>query len=728
MKRCERIGIFGLAVLFLVAFAGCKQASLSGNASLESIKVAGVSATLGTPAKTWSDAIAGAGEVYLAYNQLADAAVEVACADKNAEVYYASAKPGVTPSFAQTSTFSFDSYDVVFIEVFSESHDVFNVYAVTVIKKTPVIKDITLAGRSASGGTQTNGVPIQQFGTGLGKPGASWNDTAISEGSVWFGSSQANTALALVVSPEVSDTTYQYAVTADGTTEPSFVDSAASMTITPTDGKYLYLKSTNASTEAAETAFYKIKLVQKKDSLGLSSVSINGVTAGIGVMGTSSFPGNEYYGSYSKGAELATNGSGYVSINKADPSVAVVVTAVAADPSIAISYSHTTTERNYLLSFSDSNNLGTLPNNEFIALQVVSEIGEKGWYKFRIRTGNDEAVLTAVTFNSEAITLPVAGTAWNASLATVAWQSTLALPLDTTVGITGASRMATVTWGTSASATTAPTTWSSAVLSQVSTGTYIGVRVVSENLGVTTYYRFQAAYGNKASGMSAITFNGDSVSPVAATSWAAATALEWKPASKQTQAVIGGTPEADTAVRYGTSSDNATAPTNWASSATISNLLSNTWIGIEVTSQDKTNIQYYKVRYLYGSNATPTFSGVTVGGVAPSGLGTVSTTAPTAKPADTSAGAISLTLDQTKGDVVFADVLANTTVEYGVASMVDMYPAYPGWWVVWTMPTAWRTTGPAADAGMTAGQYLTIRAYSEDRTVVNYYLVKVAIQ
>ena len=405
--KMVKTGIALAAAMIVMALAGCPQPEgLSSDANLSKVTVAGIQASLGTPSEDWAVAAENAGKVYLAFTEMNGAAVAASKGESGQTVYYSHVKPGVMPYFERAAQFNFESQDFLYIEVFSANHDRFLIYAIEVLKKTPAITDITLGGRSAAGGAQLNGIPIQQFGNGVGTPGSAWNDSAIQAGEVWFGTSQSGSALPLTVSAESEGTSWKYAVTNDAAADPSsaFADSADSVNITPVDGKYLYIQSSMEAGGQTETAYYKIKLAAKSDDLAISGVTINDQGVTPGTMGTHSFPGSEAWGNYSNGAELAANNGGLAIVGSGN--TAQVTIAITGKPEgSAIRYGYTQTERDYLVDFSNTTGtLSNVPSGSYIALEVTSELGTTGWYKFRVFEQDIDATVSAVTVGTVDIT------------------------------------------------------------------------------------------------------------------------------------------------------------------------------------------------------------------------------------------------------------------------------------------------------------------------------------
>ena len=355
------------------------------NAALrvDGVTIAGEAVTLAAPGTSVDKAELA--HLYLPKAKLANAQVAVT-PDANV-TYGVVAVAGVAPDSYGTTALALNPEDVVVIKKTVDGDDCY--FQIAIHVTIPEIRDIVLDGRSASGGQQLSGIPLQQFGTGVGTPGNEWNDTAIVAGEVWFDSSKGGQALSLVVEALASDTTVSVG-TSDGNTQPSF---SAASTITAANGQYLYVKTGNTN---GDTGFYKIKLTAKSTQRAISGVKINNIDVTPGPMGTHSFPGAEAWGAYSNGAELAPNNGSVAILGSAGlASVTVTVTSPAGGE---IKYGTTAanSERNYLIDFGSANTFSGINSGDFIALEVTSEMGEKGWYKFRVYEKDPNNTLTSL--------------------------------------------------------------------------------------------------------------------------------------------------------------------------------------------------------------------------------------------------------------------------------------------------------------------------------------------
>lgn len=714
MNKRSMMGITSLLLVFLLTLSGCQQPEeLSSDATLKGLTVAGISAvSLGTPSEDWMEAVDNSGHIYLASAQFINAEVSASANADGSKVYFSQVKAGVLPNFVEEKVFSFDANDLLFVEVFSANLDKFLIYAIQIHKRTPVISDISLGGRSASGGALLSGIPFQQFGAGMGTPGLTWNDPDIVEGAVWFGTSQEATSLSLAITPESPGITFQYAVVAGGADPTAaFADPPDPFTINVSDGSYLYIKSISDDTANGDIVYYKVKLVAKKDDRSLQSVSINGVNFGIGAMGTHSFPGSEAWGAYSNGAELATDGSGYRAINTtlATLETPVTITATPNDSSLAILYGHTTVERNYEVDFGVSSNIGEVPNNDFIALEVTSELGEKGWYKFRVYIGRDGAALTSITIPGGvgSVTIPAPNTAGTGTVAG-SYTMSAAGPWSPTV-VVAASEAAQVSYAVAATAATNPAAWANAGdLTNVASAQYVVIRVVSENGRITNYYKVRLVYGSNDASLTSITIPGGvgsvtvpapntAVTGTTAGNYTMAVAGPWSP----TVSVVG---EANAQISYAVAPLNNTNTTTWADTGNLTSVDSAQYVVIRVISQDNTATNYYKVRLLYGSDDASLASIAIGSDSVPLPAPNTAVTGTTASEHTmTSAAPWSVTVNAAPSQV-------DAKLAYAVAPANN------------TNTTAWSDT--AGLTGVLSAQYVVVRVTSQDNTAVSYYKVR----
>jgi hypothetical protein len=501
--KLVKSGIALLGAIIVLGLAGCPQEAevLSSDAKITNVKVAGVTATLETPSADWTTAARGV--VALTPDKLANAKVEVSTAAGGSKVYYFAGKPAeiVVPDFVESSTLDLVYGDSLYVEVFSENHDAVLIYQIGVVSTAPIVSDITLGGRSATGGTLAAGQAISQFGTGVGIPGKTWNDPAITEGSVFYGSSQNGTDLPLGITVENPDTPISIAVVANGTTEPTFA--ASEGTITATDGSYLYIKADSIA-QGEDSGYYKIKLVQKNDNRALTTVKFGTQTMITGVMGTHSYAGSEAYGQYSDGAELAVSGGVW---NWTDltglNNVVIDVTPEYAGLTFTFGQGINNRDATIVYSALPGNKQVNLKVGAWIGMEVTSELGEKGWYKFQVE---DKSVVTSIGIGSLTAASPGKMTITNAgsgSFTTSGTPSQLGISSTLTganaVTITAPGVVNPVFESRLGTATAYPSAWGGAALpsdvdpqfqsvNDVADGNVVWVRLTADNVGMVHYY------------------------------------------------------------------------------------------------------------------------------------------------------------------------------------------------------------------------------------------------
>jgi hypothetical protein len=681
------------------------------------------------------------GDIYLSHSQLLNARVSVS-AESGAKIYYAKGAEGAQPYFAEDPALSLDHDDLIWIEVFSANLDQYLIYAIEVHKRTPLLSGLTL-GYQYPG--QTYSI-AHSYGLDFGTPGASLDDPALVPGEIWYGKTQENAALTVEAQPEMSDSV----VVVSGS--ENFDTPAA---VTAVNGNFIYIRSSSGQ-EQGETIYYKIKLVQKNDDLSLAGnkVVINGIDATAGMMGVHSLVGQEAWGNFNDGAVL--DNAGYVNINTTAETAAnpVTVTVTLTDSTgVKVEYGHTSNDRDYLVddeNWSSNANLGVLQNNEYVVLRLTSELGIRGWYKFRVRIGRSGYGLSGITINSGSITsVPAANTAVTG---TTACEHTMVEPGPwTSVNVTatpdassGGAQIAYAVAPAANTNTPAAGFTDSGTFSDVAVAHYVVIRVVSENGANTGYYKVRLVYGDTDSTLSGVNIGGVNLD----------TFPEANPVAEGDKALrhqmSGSGPWASVVVNAGATSGSATvhyasapavntpvANDAWSTSGTLSNIQSGGYVFIRVTSEAGL-ASYYKIRLVYGSGDAALTS-VTVGGAVASALGTPGIFNPEMGGAYTgSPGTVTLTPDQA-GDgsnvTVAAAASAGATVRYNWGGsmnfgMIFYYPSGDG---------NWNTTGQGLFGGGSFlygmitvpagvnGALIFIEVTSEDGTVVNTYAVSCAV-
>jgi hypothetical protein len=275
----------------------------------------------------------------------------------------------------------------------------------------------------------------------------------------------------------------------------------------------------------------------------------------------------------------------------------------------------------------------------------------------------------------------------------------------------------------------------------VANNDFIYIEATAEDGSTKLIYKLQVVEKDDNTNVSAVTLGGTAVTTIGtpAASVAAVTAGETVrlgSAGALNSFTVSATASGTNAtLKYGTAvlvpgffGPPAVTPT-WAEGTSLGTRSSGDYIIIEVTSEEGTQ-GYYLYRIAYGSSEAA-ITGATVGG-ATANLG-----APQAVFSNVGAGTVTLTAAQAGSDAVVAagGASANATVEYGVGSVLDfgggfLWPIEP---TVWTdgsglfngsEATPW---GPAVPPGVADGALITIRVTSEDKTVINYYVITATV-
>jgi len=248
MKRIVKIGIAVLtAIVVLGLVTGCPESSKSSggsDATLTSVKFGNETATLGTPAATWSSATAGT--VTILNSRVTIVATPK---DTKATLEFAIAPDGELDEedFWGETTLDFKIGDQLAIKVTSGDQKTVLYYRIGVNLAGVGLQSVTVGGVSA---------------VTLGTAGSAYN-TAIA-GSILFTTKEdeqpaggMEIVATLTAAAAAQNATITYAKAA-GNTEPTFGETA---TIKFADGDYLYIKVTGTS----GSAVYKIQVNFKQE-------------------------------------------------------------------------------------------------------------------------------------------------------------------------------------------------------------------------------------------------------------------------------------------------------------------------------------------------------------------------------------------------------------------------------------------------------------------------------
>jgi hypothetical protein len=757
-QRQKNFTMLCITLALGIVFTACEEQSpaLSSSATVSSVLIGGVQAqSLGTPNTNWM-AVAP-GDVYLSHSQLAGARISVN-ADSGAKVYYAKGAEGAQPYFAEDTVLSLEHDDIVWIEVFSANLDQYLIYAIKIHNRTPLLNGITV--------DYVYDLPIEQvfdygsfqmvdrekytvthsFGLNLGTPGASVDDPALVPGEIWYGKTQTGSELTVTAQTEMIDST----VTISGS-----ANFGAPVPVIAEDGSYFYIRSTSGQ-EQGETIYYKIKLVQKNDDMSLvgNKVVINGVDAIAGRMGAHSLVGQEAWGSYydAAGVDLA---GGYVSINTTADSVSNPVTVTVPltdDTGVKVEYGHTSNNLDYLVedeNWSAVNNLGVISSNDYVVLRLTSELGVRGWYKFRVRIGRAGIGLSSITINNGTPDSIPASNAQVTGTTAVDYTMSAAGPWQT-VSVdavpdsnSGGAQIAYAIAPVADTNTPAASFVSTGSFNEVALAHYAVIRVVSENGENTGYYKFRLIFGDPDATLSAVTINGgalESIPEANLTADGAIAARYRMSADGPWSVTAAATATSNKAVVHYAFAPTVNAPiaeSAWSNNGTLSDVSSGQYVFIRVTAEAGT-VHYYKVQLSYGSSEA-TLTSVTVGGVSAAGVGLPGVFDPAMGGAYGGTPAqVTLTSAQA-GDgsqvTVAAVASEGATVRYnwGGGMSFGGPPAY------YVSEAPWNTTGEGLFVGGSFffgfvtvppgvnGALVFIEVTSQDGTTVNIYAVSCTV-
>ena len=826
----------GVSLVFFLAFTACQQpGSLSSDASVSSVSVAGVNAlSLGTPSMDWMQAAEDPGHVFIGRASLEDAPVSVE-ATPGAAIFLAQAKTNVQPYFVSDTAFTFEGEDFLFIEVFSENHDQYSIYAIVVHSRNPGLLDLTLDGRSAMGGTTTEGRPIASFGDLGASADSPAGIEADTEGVIAFNDESTGTALAVTLKPEVASATARVTTAAPGST-PVFTGPfvgadggviSSGLSAVVVDGSYLYVEVKGDGSYGA-LSYYKLKMTAKKNDRSLKAAKLvwyNGTTKlgeqelGIGTMVTQSFSGGEAYGSYSNGAEVVGGSgssqamvTGSSSIYTLYPDTGAPVFGEASpygtgsrppenfrltlelegeDPNLQFAFDYTKNQRSQpefsIPGVNGVGDYGKLIGFYWLAVEVTSPMGEKGWYKFASRVGSDTNDIGSIKINGTALpSLPGANkTAADVSQGFV----TYTLPANTdmtNVQIEAAppagyyslvsivmapeenTAVTDVLFDFNESANLNRDTGINTTTLGLNSGQFVYIRVLAETSWLYGGSGFVVAAWNPARAADAYTpykfykirivrdgaspniniagikYKGVSIGNLPAqvgvttnqntsfsTDWKSnviattTTTTTWSTDHVQYQTddytdvnisvdLDPSTPNVKLA--YALAASNVTAAiaaSDFSESGRFEGLESNNFIVIRATSEDGTNVQYYKVHVLSpsGSGVTPTaikINGTSIGAVGEGNAAVTGTVAAEySLPAKGGFDTVTVTVDKPS---------PYTSVAYALADANNTNIAADGWT---------NTTGVFENVN--PAQYVYIRMIAADRTATRYYKVRLLL-
>ncbi|MDR2477158.1 MAG: hypothetical protein LBD18_05165 [Treponema sp.] len=784
-KRCF-LGISAVLLVFGLVFTGCEQPvaeTLSSEAKVSSVTIAGVEARLKAPSDQWNQAEAGI--IFIPDNKMQAAPVS-AKASSGATVYFASSPSELlVPNFVEEAVFDFEDNDICYVEVFSANHDAFNIYKIQVriYSSLAALSSLTINGLDAP----------------YGNPGTAWNSER--GGSIFAGYKPDNWTISATATPN-SNAVIKYAK-ASGGAQP------ASFTATPPDsfdwGDYLYVQVT--SEQGDLTYYYKTKILYHQERTiqwgqpdvttartidpVWENVAVFDVSNVYPVDSTAEFIANPDTSAWAK--VLWDYDGIYVLVEVTDPdpctldnvtgnqhlydSVEVFldedrpatgatggygsdggqyrIGSQGTKSGTASNFPGTAwvTETGYIIQMrapfrwaqrnpdngtrigfditvnvahgNEPSRYGVLAWNNVVDANY-NNVTNFGVINFAGRPQETDASLASLTIGGKTAALGTPNA--NYSNATAG---------SVTLGASQANSSLTVTPVTTGRKTSlkyakvtgsgAPNFDTGASLS-LNAGDVVYIQATAEN-GSVLVYKIEVGLLSDDTSLGSVSI-ADQTATIG-NSAASFTAAEVKVVTVDNEnalanvTVTANPTDTLAGVRYGTSTAN-TNPVNWSTTGTFTSLTNGAYIGVEVTAQDGT-VNYFKFRIAYGnSDATPT--AITVGGVSVT-LGTPGTYSGNGPFAGGTAGSVTLTAEQAGNGsnvTVAATLPSGATVRYnwGADFFGSQYTA-----------GTWNTTGAGLFAGGSAfGGFVTvdpgvnnalifIEVTSENGIVVNVYAV-----
>jgi hypothetical protein len=620
--------------------------------------------------------------------------------------------------------------------------------------------------------------------TELGTPGKTWDDAAIVEGAISI-PDRLNGG-AITVTQDDSGASVRFAQAAGGSAEPVF---GTENVFSFTTNSYLWIEVT---APAGNQLIYKIKIVLQSENANLTSVTIAGVTATLGTPGGSDTDpaltaGEAVISASQQGALAITvvkgNSGATVSYaTGASPGTysATAPAAISGDETLWIKVvSEAETVQVYKIVIEVRNNSTAITGATFKGTALT--VGTSGT-QF-LDTMNPETFETIPGAPSTDVTLASAADLQNATLSATAPAGGTVKAIFSSDGITVEE------WGT-ASRT-------------IQSAAYIGFEVSSE-LGDTVYYRWRVLAGSGVAKLNSLTINSaPTVNHLADAAWqtllaeynGAANANNDAPgaAAVEGQYLIGwpafgygfnmttftAIPRAPLSYVYnaaslatvnvaGAAAENGTIlyalsanadgfnvvqgalpesilqPAGGQASGNFTSVPSGTFIWIQVTSQNRANVMYYRLRVTSGNNnaalqsASISFGATAVPLTLPASTADINA----ALTAAYAAAPVDLTQAQAEDTAaILAGVLDGASTGAVIKYAIGYYTYYEGFGGFGGIFGGWSAAGsgdlfaakeaveyvPAKPAGSGHGNYLCFEVTSQSGATVKYYAVRINV-
>jgi len=349
------------------------------------------------------------------------------------------------------------------------------------------------------------------------------------------------------------------------------------------NANYLYIRV--ASEDGLTTQFYKVRIAAGSDNAALTGISISGTSIGAVPEPNTAVTGTTSAVYRVANATALTN-------------LAVTVTAPqTASVAYGASAANNTAPANW------NNTTGTFAPftaGQWLVIRVVAEDTiATNYYKVRLISGSDSTALTGITVNTQSIgTLPGANDAANG---TTAVTYATATPLNPVAVVATSDNSATISYASAPNDDTAPAAYAaSGSFAGLASGNYVVIRVVSQDLVNTAYYKVRVIYGSPDADLDGIRINGTYVVPTPAGNTAAtgtnAEAITVSTADLASITVKVGVSPGST-VAYGTADADDAAPEDFNNTTGVfTNFTADDYVVVRVISQNGQVTKYYKVK------------------------------------------------------------------------------------------------------------------------------------
>jgi hypothetical protein len=455
-----------------------------------------------------------------------------------------------------------------------------------------------------SGDAAASGITVAGVSVTLAAPSSHWWEAET--GSVTINSLQGSGA-EVVVTPVESGSSFRYAKVNNLEDDPEF---AGISIFDLAHNDYVYVEI-EASGGNILYYFFQVKFVE--NNFTLTKVTVGGVTANLGIPAVD--------------PNQATTGTVGFNLTQAGGPVAIVVQKD--DNAQTLRFAQVKGSGSPEFEVPDPLEY-TFENDDFLYIEVTEKTGVfKSVYKIRVVVGSDIATITGLTIGTHNQTPLGTPNANYASFTTPASITNINLPTPPDGGVsvrvtaTPTDAGATVRYNTSRTAPYEVPSFTSMTEFDFDYGsTWLDVEVTAPN-GAKLYYRYRVNVGSNIATITALALG--TVIPTLPTggtpavmsgsnaNYGSATLHAIELTAALTNVNVVATPtDTGATIRYALASGPAVLPEFDGLGNTFSFPLTNTWIGLRVTSQNGLTVNYYRFQ-IRGSNVFTIEPDVTIG-------------------------------------------------------------------------------------------------------------------